>query len=243
MDLDTFEPRHEDDANEGSLQIVTKEQISQLVDRVALNTVWSKVSQQDAQYTIDLSASEFGQRMAYFFQAGMPDVRNLVQGPLIFTVEDCDISSFLGDGFDYWRGIRASNGIKGMRDETDEAAKMVYCDARKIISKSYYQDDDDNVDGETLIKRAELSENILLGIRHCYSLWREYKGNTTMSILEYLYKEKGIDFVYFSGTILRNPYGKRAIACLYRDCTAWNVDTRELVFQWHSNRPFAILKS
>ena len=96
------------------------------------------------------------------------------------------------------------------------------------------------IKGEKKLRRLKSANYIRLDAKIFQTLWQN------QHLIPEQWKEKtngNTTFVYFNGTILRNPYGDRYVLDLYWDDGRWDWDYSWLEFDWYVDSPSAVLAS
>ncbi|PIT90255.1 MAG: hypothetical protein COU22_03215 [Candidatus Komeilibacteria bacterium CG10_big_fil_rev_8_21_14_0_10_41_13] len=114
-------------------------------------------------------------------------------------------------------------------------------DAGKIINKDYLKKNEFYTEGKEWLKRIKkVPKDVQLDANDFLALWQE-KGHET---LNWLYETKGIIWLSFCGTILRNQLGNRGVLDLYRGGEgSWHWSFSWLGFYWRVDRPAGLLAS
>ena len=147
--------------------------------------------------------------------------------PQILERQDFDPVKFLGEDWSIEEqgGNRIDNNL----------------DAKKIIIKNYLEKDEPDIDGKECLKRIKVTpKDIQLDASDFLALWQE-EGHLTLEGLCYT---KGITFLSFWGTILRDPDGEHSVLCLRRESDgSWNWCEGWLEDDWCTDCPAGILTS
>ncbi len=143
---------------------------------------------------------------------------------ILSTVKTFDPVAFIGRD---WKVIK---------DESDKRTEaMTEVDFTRVNFETCLKDGETYITGEEKLKRLKEGGNILLGAETFLALWEE-KDHAT---LEWLYKEKGVTYLDFFGTILGRPDGRRCVLYLYRDDGGWHWRCFWLGLGWR-DRDFSV---
>lgn len=196
---------------------VSRGQALQVAARVATQVNWDDLDGDSLQEkVIDLTPEEFGTRFTAFLKNG---AQFIVAGAMAILTKTFSPSKFIGNGWTIWKGPVDGDGLSGEEDKDERSLKISRLEATKIVFNNCLKEGETSVKGEEKIRRLknEKPELIRLGGNAFLGLWEDYKANGANSILEWLYKSKGIRFIDFPGLVLRGPDGFRCILCLCRD--------------------------
>jgi len=132
-------------------------------------------------------------------------------------------------------------GWKMLDKETDErAVKLAEVDFTKVNLATCLKEGEPSITGEEKLKRLREGGDILLDVGIFLALWNE-EGHTT---LNWLYKERGVTYLDFFGTILEGPSGGRYVLYLYRrDDGRWDWHCDCLAHDWNGENFSASLAS
>lgn len=130
-------------------------------------------------------------------------------------------------------------------DEEDERAKVLAeVDISKLIFETCLQEGGSQITGEEKLRRLKADGRIRLGAEWFLALWQNYQDKGANSLLENLYRTKGIRCLVFFGTILCGPGGRRYVLCLYRrGCDDWDWSRFEVGNDWISPAPAVLFAS
>ncbi len=154
------------------------------------------------------------------------DARIRATEPHILQRQEFDPVKFLGKGWsiDEKVGQRAGNNL----------------DAGKIVAKGYLKDGELYTSGEERLERIKaMLDDTQLDAQDFMALWNE-KGHAT---LRWLYNTKGITFLSFWGTILRNLNDSRYVLFLYWNEGQWSWYCNWLDYDFGADNPSAVLAS
>jgi len=127
-------------------------------------------------------------------------------------------------------------GWKLLIEEQDKTSTdLTEIDLAKCDFVNCFVENETRITGEVKLSRLKESK-----VRHGASvfmgLWMDYQTRKKESVLEKLYKSKGITCLDFFGDVLLDPGGGRCVLYLYRSGDGvWNWGYRWLVSGWHVN--------
>jgi hypothetical protein len=125
-------------------------------------------------------------------------------------------------------------------DEDERSLALSEIDFSKIRLETCLTSGEWSITGEEKLRRLKMTRYIRLDAKVCQTL-RENQhlipGDWKVSA------NSGVKFVFFDGTILRDPHGHRCIVCLYWDVREWRLYPRRLNLFWDAGRPSAVLAS
>ena len=173
---------------------------------------------------------------------GPQNVLRLKRGELKLTLEvvkmvlRCDASfdpaSFIGSEWTPWRGPVDGNGLEGAIEQDERSLALKEIDWTQVRFEHYLNDGEKTIKGEEKLKRAIAAGHIRFGGNVLLSLWNDYKENKGNSVLEWIYRTHGIEFLDFLGLTLRDPGGNRSVLYLYRDGREWDWNCDWLGREW-----------
>jgi hypothetical protein len=137
------------------------------------------------------------------------------------------------------------NGGWGVAEQDERSLAITEVDFEKILLETCLKEGEVRIMGEEKLRRfkEEKPELIPLGGQHCQALWRDYKARGKDSVLERMYKERGIIYLDFFGLILRLPNGRRLVLYFYRDEGEWDWNYDWLDDDWGADGCSAVLAS
>jgi hypothetical protein len=149
---------------------------------------------------------------------------------------------FLEHGWSVWRGPAYGNGLSGKEKRDKRADALDFVDWDHVLLETHLQGGEASVGGEEKLRRANASGNIQLGVNQFFSLWNDYKQNGKDSVLERL-RFKGVERIYFFGTIMRGPNGHRYVLYLFLGGSRWLYGSSLLDCKWRAFSPSASIES
>lgn len=181
-----------------SEQTITKGQCGKLMDVGVDALVKSGLPSEPTQYVLENEGGEIADVFITEITRRV-DARIRATESHILERQEFDPVKFLGKGWsiDEQLGRRTGNNL----------------DASQIINKDYLKESESYTTGEERLKHIKAnSSDIQLDAKDFMTLWNE-KGHAT---LKWLYDTRGITFLSFWDTILRDPDGYRYVLCLCR---------------------------
>jgi hypothetical protein len=132
-------------------------------------------------------------------------------------------------------------GVGWSIDEQDDRALLLNgIDTSEIILETALVDGENLISGEEKINRLKKMDN---RIRLGADLFKKFWENQYLIPEEF--KERindKITFIFFDGTVLKNPRGNRCVWCLFWKDQKWNKGCLELKFSWSVSCKSATLK-
>jgi hypothetical protein len=147
---------------------------------------------------------------------------------------------FVGEGWSIWRGPADGNGLQGTEDQDVRSLYLTETDLGAIRFETMLRGNEASVGGEEKQRLLKTSGFIRLDAKIFQTLWEN------QYLIPESWKEKtngDTTFIYFDGTILRNPGGDRYVLCLYWCGGQWNWGYSWLGRNWNANRPSGVLAS
>jgi hypothetical protein len=144
-----------------------------------------------------------------------------------------DASEFIGPGWSIWRGPAEGDGLTGTEEQDERSLAVTVLDLTKIEDtlKSCRWDGVPYIDGEERLKSLKKEDCIRPDAQVLVTLWR----NQRLVPRRIWGKTDDIrSYVYFDGTILRDPNGDRCVLYLCRRGRHWNWGFRFLSIGWGS---------
>ncbi len=128
-------------------------------------------------------------------------------------------ATFIGQGWTFWQGPPAGNGLKGKPEQDDRSIALTEVDASKILLETHLQLGETSISGEERIKRLVTAKRIRMDLTMFQTFWNN------QNIIPESFGET-IDgntiYVFFDGQTLRSPSGIRYSLCLCRDGAWWH---------------------
>lgn len=147
-------------------------------------------------------------------------------------------STFIGEGWDIWRGPTGGAGLDGHPDQDGHALTLTDLDLSRVDFIHTLKDGERWVRGEENLLRLKAREDIVpLDAAVVQALYEE-PGQTT---LEWLRTERGITWFVCPGTVLRDAEGFRHVLGPYWADGRWTWYPHWLENNLRKNRPSAVL--
>jgi hypothetical protein len=194
---------------------VSRGQALEVSARVITQVNWEQLDGDHLQReVISLTSEEFGRRFTAFLQSGC----RMVAGDLKFATAPFDPAVFIGQGWAFWKGPKGGNGLEGEEERDKASVSFTEVDFDKADLLTCLEKGESSITGEEKLIRLKKLGCVLYGVTVFMGLWQNYQScqNKAESVLEKLYKQKGITYVDFLGDILRHPGGDRCVLYLCR---------------------------
>lgn len=143
----------------------------------------------------------FHSGLAEFLRNGGPT--NI--GDLTVVTAPFDLKKFLGEN---WKNVPEE------QDTASAALKEV--DFSKAEFVTCLKDGEKRITGEDKLARLKAGHQIRYGATVFIGLWNDYQTHKENSVVEKLFRAKGITYIDFFGDVLLYPDGHRFVLCLYR---------------------------
>lgn len=190
------------------------------------NAEWDAVSASVLQKVID-NPRDAGREFTAFLKNGG---RVIVGEPKVIPIDRStkfDPTKFIGEG---WSIV----------EEDERSLNITEVDMSKVSFEAMLEQGETYVIGEEKLKRLKEHGGIRLDAKVFQTLWENQhlipaswneptNGNAT--------------YIFFDGTVLRDPFGGRCVLCLYWRGGEWDWDCRWLDDLWSAGRPSAVLAS
>ncbi len=198
---------------------VTIDQSHAVMTVLATNVDWSALDPNVLQNQIILQPKDTGRRFTAFLKNG----GRMLPGNLCVATAPFDPEQFIGKEW------------KTLSEEQDKRAQYLgEVDFSRAAFLSCLKDGEKFVKGEEKLRRLKDSGRIRYGVTVFMGLWKNHQDNKEDSVLECLYREKGITYIDFFGDVLLSPDGYRFVLYLYRDDDgAWGWGCDWLESDWY----------
>ncbi len=95
--------------------------------------------------------------------------------------------------------------------------KILELDWARVQFANYLIGDETSITAGEKFRRQQAARHVRFGGNVFLSLWRDYTDHKGVSILEWLYRSRGVAFLDFSALVLVDPTnGNRCVPCLCR---------------------------
>ncbi len=202
------------------LAMLLKTFIKVSIEAIKGNIVWD-VTCATAQQIVKDDPDDFFHRFLKFLANG----GRVVLGGLKITTAPFDPVAFLGKNWAFWKGEKDGNGLEGDPERDKASAVLTEVDFGLTEFLTCLENGESSIEGEEKYARLKKLGRTLYGVKVFMGLWLDYLARGAESVLEMLFKEKGITHIDFFGDILRDPVGSRYVLYLCRiDVGQWNWD-------------------
>jgi len=219
-------------------------QSHQIMAALATNIDWAKVRFESARLQERVVRDPV--RAAEQFVAFLNNGAQLIIGePKIIPIDRSqpfDSAAFkgLGGGWTIWRGPKDGDGLTGEEEQDSRALAITELDLSKIRFETGLEGKETSVKGETKLARLKKANYVRLDAKVFQTLWE----NQHLIPLQWKEKTNGnTTYIFFDGTVLRSPDGRRYVLCLYWSDDAWRWGAHWLGYDWRANNPSAVLAS
>lgn len=194
-----------------NMKAVSREQAVAIIGVLMSNVDWDKLDGDKLQREVIAVPKEAGKRFTQFLKDGVKVVVNVIASFTLKLVDKFNYTDFLGEG---WSVVEC--------DKREDSLTEV--DWNKVDFETCLEDDELRITGEEKLKCLKAMGKIRHGGRSFLTLWKDYQEKREASVLEQLYKIKGITYIDFFGLVLQMPNGRRrCVLYLCRDANgAWH---------------------
>jgi len=208
---------------------ITVDQSHQIVATLVTNTAWEEIDFEGAelQNLVIRNPKEAGRQFTAFLKNGG---RMIVGEPRVIPIDRAapfDPVKLLGQGWTI--------------DEQDERSLALnQVDLANVRLEHMLKKNESWIKGEEKLKRLKKTGHIRLDAKVFQTLWEN------QALVQESWKEKtngNTTFIFFDGTVLRDPGGDRYVLCLCWYDGRWGWDYRWLEDGWGVRSPSAVLAS
>ncbi|MDP3764136.1 MAG: hypothetical protein Q8Q95_00765 [bacterium] len=150
-------------------------------------------------------------------------------------------AQFLGEGWSVWKGPADGDGLSGKEEQDERSLKLTELDLSNIQLITCLKEGESVIKGEEKLNRLKAKNHIRLDVKVFQTFWEN------KDIIPKSWKKKtngNTTFIFFDGTILRNPHGLRGVLCLgWRGGKEWDWHYGWLEYDWDDYDPSAVLAS
>lgn len=149
-------------------------------------------------------------------------------------------AEFIGTGWSIWRGPADGDGLSGDEKQDERSLALKDINPAAILLETRLRDDEQEMTGEERILRLKVADRIRLDAAILQVFWK----NKPLIPVHFKKKIRGrVAYIFFDGTVLRSPHGRRWTLCLYFGPGEWRWH-----FSWLSHgrgvlNPSAVLAS
>lgn len=221
---------------------VTRDQSLQIMATLAVNTDWDSIDFDGAglQDAIIRDPQGAGEQFTAFLKNGG---RVVVGEPKIVKIDRTkpfNPAEFIGAGWSVWRGPADGDGLTGEEEQDPRSLALTELDLTKVKLETCLCKDEPSVTGEERLRRLREAGRIRLDAK----VFETFRRNPYLIPKQWKEKTNGnITYVFFDGTVLRSPDGRRFTLCLYWRDGQWRWDYRWLDRGRSAFRPSAVLAS
>jgi hypothetical protein len=147
---------------------------------------------------------------------------------------------FIAKGWSIWRGSANGNGLSGEEEQNKLSLGLAELDISKIQLETCLKPGGSSIKGDEKLKRLKKSGYIRLDAKIFQTFWEN------QHLIPESWKEEvngNTRYIFFDGTILRSPYGRRCALCLCWLGGEWRWGCYWLGNDWHAGDPSAVLAS
>jgi len=199
---------------------------------------WDEVDGDDFQRLMEDKDRQLGPQFTLFLKNGG---KVMIGEPRIVKIDRSkpfDPAKFIGVGWTIWKGPANSDGLKGEEDQDKRSLALTEIDLTKVRFVDMLKSGGSVVNGEEKQKRLAKAGHLCLDVKIFQTLWEN------QVLIPALWKEPiggNTRYIYFDGTKLRDPDGRRYVLCLCWAGRRWYWGYRWLGGEWDSFRPSAVL--
>jgi hypothetical protein len=160
-------------------------------------------------------------RLAREFTAFLQNDCRVNNGGLIVRTVPLDPVKFIGQG---WSIIP--------EEQDARSTALTKVDFAAVGFAHCLETGETRITGEEKLRRLKASGVVRYGASVFHSLWLDYQAHKEDSVLENLYRLKGITYLDFFGDVLRRPDGVPYILCFHRSGGEWHWRVDGLAAGW-----------
>jgi hypothetical protein len=212
---------------------ITIDQSHQVMAVLATNANWEEIdfTISGLQDAVIRDPQEAGRRFTKFLKQGC------WLGMKSISTKPFKPAEFLGEGWTVWKGPANGDGLSGEEDIDSRSLALSQIEIDKFLFEACLLEGESHITGEEKLRRLKAKPNFIrFGGNVFLGLWEDYQANKENSVLEWLYKNRGIKYLDFPGLILRSPDGDRDVLYLgRRDDGRWDWICRWLGGGWSAD--------
>lgn len=198
------------------MKAVSREQAVAVMATLMANVDWNELDGKLLQDEVFADPKDAGKRFTQFLKNGAKAVVTVVASFVLKLASSFDSTEFIGKGWSVWKGPADGNGLEGDEDRDVREDDLAEIDWSHVEFETCLKEGESCITGEEKFCRLKKSGKICYGGRAFLSLWKDYQEKGESSVLENLYRTKGITYVDFFGLILRTSDGYRRVLYLFR---------------------------
>ncbi len=187
---------------------------------------------------------------------GPANVPSILSGELRATLKinhilECstplDPATFIAPKWVPWRGPLDGKGLVGEIENDPRSSALTEIDWEQVTFIDCLEGVEKAISGDEKFRRLKKAGHIRFGGNVLLSLLNNYRAQGTHSILEWLYREKGITCLDFFGDVFRSPEAPEhapSVLYLYRDDGEWRWSPAASLngnYPWETHNKTAIL--
>jgi len=220
---------------------VTRGQALELQSRFGLDTNWNELDGDSVQQqVIQLSREELGRRFTAFLRNG---AQIIIGEPRILRVnrsQPFNPATFIGEGWTIWKGPADGDGLSGDEEQDSKSLALTEIDITRIQFDACLEEGESWVNGEERQKRLKKAGRPQLDLKVLQVFW---ENQALIPEASKRMANGNVRYMYFTGTVLRSPYGSRYILYLYYDVGRWGWDVHFLGHGFSVSHPSVVLAS
>ncbi|OGM01634.1 hypothetical protein A2480_00290 [Candidatus Uhrbacteria bacterium RIFOXYC2_FULL_47_19] len=206
-----------------------------LIQALANNIDWSSVDSETAQWIIEHA----GEAEITAFINNRAKI--IVGEPRFLSInrsKPFNPKKFIGKEWSFWRGPADGDGLSGEIEQDSRSLALTEIDLTKINLKICPVGDEKLLKGEDFLQRLRTNGGISLDAGIFQTFWENPQ------LFPQKWKEKtngNTTYIFFLGTVLRDPDGLRYVLCLFWEGVRLGWDCCWLGCEWLAYDPAAVL--
>jgi hypothetical protein len=174
----------------------TLEQGLAVVSALVQNVNWDELNMDDLQKFVICNPTGAGAQLTLFLKNGC----RVSIGDMKIATAPFDPVTLIGLDWEV---------IADEHDKRNDGVTEV--DFNAVDFPTCLKEDESRVTGEDKLKRLKASGQILYGANAFMGTWKDYQSRKENSVLETLFRTKGITYLDFFGDVLLSPSGDRFV--------------------------------
>ena len=149
-------------------------------------------------------------------------------------------AEFLGKDWSIWRGSANGDGLSGEEELDERSLAITELNLSQVQLVTCLNEGEERIAGEERLERLKENNFIRLDANVFLTLWQN------QHLIPEVWKKKtntNTTYIFFNGTTLRSPLGRRCVLALYWDDGGWRWSSRWLERGWDGSHPSAVLAS
>lgn len=204
---------------------ITIDQSHQVIATLAVNTDWESIDFKDSglQDFIVRNPKEAGKQFTAFLKNGEK---------IVYELKTIEINrSMPFDPAFFGRGW-------SIDEEDERALALTKIDLNNVSLEAMLKPDEIRISGEEWLKRLKEAGHIRLDAKVFQTLWSQ---RLIPEKWKYSAGDDGVPRIFFEGTVLRNPRGRRCVPFLFWIDGAWGWGDDELGFNWYAGNSSSVV--